>query len=100
MSGGIQNGFSARSDSVTNASGKDGEAGPSGSRPNIRLMQAGKKTAAAPFLMGERTARAARGVGPGTLGIRAGFATAPATPVKAVSGLKRTRTAKAGVAGR
>src|SRR4029077_12994069 len=41
-SGGIHNGFPARSDSVTNASGKDGEAGPSGSRPNIRLMQAGK----------------------------------------------------------
>src|SRR6202012_3764380 len=99
-SGGIHNGFPARSESATSASGKDGEAGPSGSRPNIRLMQAGKYTAAAPFFSVDRGARPARGIGPGTLGIRSGLTIARATPVKAVSGFSPNREEKACVAER
>ena len=76
----------ARRDKATKVSASDGAAGPAGSRPNMRLMHAQKYTAAAPFLSVFGKPEAARGIGPGTAGIRSGLTTLRATAVRAVSG--------------
>src|SRR6202789_3540677 len=85
-SGGIQSGLPARLDKVTNVSASEGAAGPAGSRPNMRLMHAQKYTAAAPFLSVLGKPEAARGIGPGTAGMRSGLTTLRTAVVRAVSG--------------
>src|ERR1700677_5052610 len=85
-SGGIHSGLPARLDKATKVSASEGAAGPAGSRPNMRLMQAQKYTAAAPFLSVLGKPEAARGIGPGTAGIRSGLTTLRTTVVRAVSG--------------
>src|SRR6202012_923292 len=85
-SGGIHSGLPARLDKVTKVSAIEGAAGPAGSRPNMRLMHAQKYTAAAPFLSVFGNPEAARGIGPGTAGMRSGLTMLRMTAVRAVSG--------------
>lgn len=70
-SGGIHSGLPARWETVTRACGSDGSRGASGSRPKIRLMQAGKYTAAAPAdAVTGSVGGAGWGIGPATAGTR------------------------------
>src|SRR5580692_5598793 len=69
-SSGIQRGLPARAERATNVSGRAGDAGLVLSLPKMRLMHAGKYAAAAPSrLVFGRSAGAACGSGPATVGI-------------------------------
>src|SRR5271155_3247164 len=83
---GIQRGLPARSERATKVSGSAGAAGLVLSLPKMRLMHAGKYAAAAPGrLVWGRSAGAACGMGPATVGTRSLLTMLRATSVRASS---------------
>src|ERR1700761_350661 len=85
-SSGIHKGLPALLDTASSASGRLGEASLSGSRPNMRLMHAGKYTAAASLRSLRGNRRAGLGMGPGTAGMRSSLIALLANSVSPLSG--------------
>src|SRR5580704_13355168 len=85
-SAGIHRGLPARADTSTSACGSEGCRCWPGFRPKMRLMQAGKYAAAAPSRSVGGSLRSwARGMGPGTDGMRSSLTTSRTAAVRPVS---------------